>query len=83
VKNCLLALMMIEHASIAVVLGLPFFSLAMITADAIFLPTGFLRWAGDRLSGSVRRRRQPADGTGPDPKLPRPTGEPTPSNLVG
>jgi hypothetical protein len=83
VKNCLLVLMMVEHASIAVVLGLPFFSLAMITADAIFLPTGFLRWAGDRLSGFVRRRRRSATGTGPHPRLPRPAAEPTTSNLVG
>ncbi|MEU6123137.1 HTTM domain-containing protein [Streptomyces sp. NPDC047123] len=46
VKNVLLAVMMIEHAVIAVVLGLPFFSLAMIAADAVFLPTSFLRWLG-------------------------------------
>ncbi|CAM5699555.1 HTTM domain-containing protein OS=Streptomyces fumanus OX=67302 GN=GCM10018772_12160 PE=4 SV=1 [Streptomyces fumanus] len=43
VKNVLLAAMMTEHAVIAVVLGLPFFSLAMIAADAVFLPTSFLR----------------------------------------
>ncbi|AKZ56864.1 conserved membrane protein of unknown function [Streptomyces ambofaciens ATCC 23877] len=48
VKNVLLAAMMTEHAVIAVVLGLPFFSLAMIAADAVFLPTSFLRRAGDR-----------------------------------
>ncbi|WND36357.1 HTTM domain-containing protein [Streptomyces sp. BB1-1-1] len=53
VKNVLLAAMMAEHAVIAVVLGLPFFSLAMIAADAVFLPTSFLR----RLGGwSVRAR---------------------------
>ncbi|WP_329140921.1 HTTM domain-containing protein [Streptomyces sp. NBC_01476] len=46
VKNVLLCAMMLEHASIAIVLGLPFFSLAMIAADAVFLPTGFLRWLG-------------------------------------
>lgn len=61
VKNVLLCVMMLEHASIAVVLGLPFFSLAMIAADAVFLPTGFLRWAGQQLTGAVRpRREQPA-----------------------
>ncbi|MFF5365854.1 HTTM domain-containing protein [Streptomyces sp. NPDC013187] len=48
VKNVLLAVMMTEHAVIAVVLGLPFFSLAMIAADAVFLPTGFLRRLGER-----------------------------------
>lgn len=59
VKNVLLALMMVEHAVIAVVLGLPFFSLAMITADAVFLPTSFLRRLGDlaaRARGRLARR---------------------------
>ncbi|WP_306322651.1 MULTISPECIES: HTTM domain-containing protein [unclassified Streptomyces] len=45
-KNVLLVFMMLEHAVIAVVLGLPFFSLAMIAADAVFLPTSFLRRVG-------------------------------------
>jgi hypothetical protein len=45
-KNVLLVFMMLEHAVIAVVLGLPFFSLAMIAADAVFLPTSFLRRLG-------------------------------------
>jgi hypothetical protein len=58
VKNVLLALMVLEHASIAIVLGLPFFSLAMITADAVFLPTGFLRWAGYRSARLIRRGRK-------------------------
>ncbi|MGW0563499.1 HTTM domain-containing protein [Streptomyces sp. NPDC003016] len=48
VKNVLLAVMIAEHAAIAVVLGLPFFSLAMIAADAVFLPAGFLRRTGHR-----------------------------------
>lgn len=48
IKNVLLALMMMEHAGIAVLLGLPFFSLAMIAADAVFLPTVFLVWLGAR-----------------------------------
>ncbi|MEV0121658.1 HTTM domain-containing protein [Streptomyces sp. NPDC050703] len=54
VKNVLLTAMMFEHAVIAVVLGLPFFSLAMITADAVFLPTSFLR----RLGGWAARARE-------------------------
>ncbi|MGW0839649.1 HTTM domain-containing protein [Streptomyces sp. NPDC002787] len=53
VKNVLLAVMMTEHAVIAIVLGLPFFSLAMIAADAVFLPTPFLK----RLGGLVARAR--------------------------
>ncbi|MCX5377252.1 HTTM domain-containing protein [Streptomyces sp. NBC_00091] len=50
VKNVLLAVMMLEHAGIAVLLGLPFFSLAMIAADAVFLPTGLLVWVGVRVA---------------------------------
>ncbi|MFE2041480.1 HTTM domain-containing protein [Streptomyces sp. NPDC059477] len=53
VKNVLLAAMITEHAVIAVVLGLPFFSLAMIAADLVFLPTGFLRGVG---RGAARAR---------------------------
>jgi hypothetical protein len=48
-KNVLLVLLVMEHIGIAVVLGIPLFSAAMIAADAVFLPTGFLLWAGDRL----------------------------------
>lgn len=55
VKNVLLVAMMLEHAGIALLLGLPFFSLAMIAADAVFLPTGFLRWLGGRV-GRLRER---------------------------
>ncbi|MCJ1678633.1 HTTM domain-containing protein [Streptomyces sp. APSN-46.1] len=58
-KNVLLAVMMLEHAGIAVLLGLPFFSMAMIAADAVFLPTGFLVWAGAVVVG---RRRVVAPG---------------------
>ncbi|WP_367321945.1 HTTM domain-containing protein [Streptomyces sp. HUAS ZL42] len=61
VKNVLLAVMMTEHAVIAVVLGLPFFSLAMIAADSVFLPTPFLRRLGDlaaRARGRALRRLQ-------------------------
>lgn len=53
IKNVLLAAMMLEHAGIAVLLGLPFFSMAMIAADAVFLPTGFLVWLGAGASGRV------------------------------
>ncbi|MBW8798421.1 MAG: HTTM domain-containing protein [Streptomyces sp.] len=62
VKNVLLAAMMTEHAVIAVVLGLPFFSLAMIAADSVFLPTSFLHrvggWAA-RARDRVSRRTTP------------------------
>ncbi|MFD7707959.1 HTTM domain-containing protein [Streptomyces sp. NPDC059785] len=75
VKNVLLAVMMTEHSVIAVALGLPFFSLAMIAADAVFLPTPFLlrleKWAV-RARGRVLVRRTPAL-SGP----PGPPGRPT------
>ncbi|WFB11684.1 HTTM domain-containing protein [Streptomyces sp. LX-29] len=53
VKNVLLAVMVMEHIGIAIALGLPFLSLAMIAADSVFLPTSALRWLG----GRVRRIR--------------------------
>ncbi|MEV7689517.1 HTTM domain-containing protein [Streptomyces bungoensis] len=70
VKNVLLVLMMTEHAVIAVVLGLPFFSLAMITADAVFLPTSFLLLVGTLVGRA--RRRLPRRGPGDGPALPSP-----------
>ncbi|MEU5078322.1 MULTISPECIES: HTTM domain-containing protein [Streptomyces] len=74
VKNVLLVVMMAEHAVIAVVLGLPFFSLAMIAADAVFLPTSFLRRLGDL---AARARGRLAGGAGHEVPAPRPTEEST------
>ncbi|ULR56078.1 HTTM domain-containing protein [Streptomyces deccanensis] len=74
VKNVLLAVMMTEHAVIAVVLGLPFFSLAMIAADAVFLPTPFLKRLGAlvaRARDRVMRRVPPgSDRRIPGPRAP-------------
>ncbi|MEU6094364.1 HTTM domain-containing protein [Streptomyces sp. NPDC047079] len=70
VKNALLAAMMTEHAVIAVVLGLPFFSLAMIAADAVFLPTSFLRGLG----GWAARARARLVTSGARLPLPGPRG---------
>ncbi|MFD7991627.1 HTTM domain-containing protein [Streptomyces mexicanus] len=64
VKNVLLVAMMTEHAVIAVVLGLPFFSLAMIAADSVFLPTSFLR----RIGGWATRARARLTGRGGRPE---------------
>ncbi|MFI5768958.1 HTTM domain-containing protein [Streptomyces sp. NPDC051658] len=58
VKNVLLVGMMCEHAGIALLLGLPFFSMAMIAADSVFLPTVFLVWLGGRVT-LVRERLFP------------------------
>ncbi|MFF3562310.1 HTTM domain-containing protein [Streptomyces sp. NPDC002574] len=88
VKNALLALMIVEHASIAFLLGLPFFSMAMIAADAVFLPTGFLRWTGDRLGRPARRGPAGRAGTGERAMVPgpgrgraEPGAEPAPTDL--
>ncbi|WP_458244782.1 HTTM domain-containing protein [Streptomyces sp. MAI_2237] len=79
-KNALLAVMMTEHAVIAVVLGLPFFSLAMIATDAVFLPTPFLLLLGGA-AARARDRIRPRTGRTP---LPEPraeeSAEPTPAN---
>lgn len=70
VKNVLLAAMMTEHAVIAVVLGLPFFSLAMIAADSVFLPTAFLHRLGDWAARARERVLRRGDRTLPVPRSP-------------
>ncbi|MGP3978673.1 HTTM domain-containing protein [Streptomyces sp. 8N114] len=72
-KNVLLTFMILEHLSIAVLLGLPFFSLAMIAADAVFLPTAFLVWFGRHSAALGGRVRGLLPGGGP--RAPRPVPE--------
>ncbi|MGX6748804.1 HTTM domain-containing protein [Streptomyces xantholiticus] len=79
VKNVLLVVMMLEHAAIAVLLGLPFFSLAMIAADAVFLPTGFLVGLGALVVRSLGRL---PGGRGAPPQVRRGSEE-QPRTLVG
>ncbi|MFF1837092.1 HTTM domain-containing protein [Streptomyces sp. NPDC058231] len=76
VKNVLLVVMMCEHLGIALLLGLPFFSMAMIAADSVFLPTAFLVWLGGRavLGRQLlfsRRGRVPEQWRGADEEVPR------------
>ncbi|MFI9051616.1 HTTM domain-containing protein [Streptomyces sp. NPDC053427] len=59
-RTVMVAIMMSMHAGIGILLGLPFFSLAMIAADSLFLPTSILRWAGDRVARAVPRARRKA-----------------------
>nr|WP_241562298.1 HTTM domain-containing protein [Streptomyces hoynatensis] len=54
-KNVLLVAMIGEHLGIALLMGLPFFSLAMIAMDSVFLPTAFLLWLGSRLGRGAGR----------------------------
>ena len=68
VKNVLLAVMITEHAVIAVVLGLPFFSLAMIVADSVFLPTSLLRRLGRGMARARDGLFSRGDRTLPGPR---------------
>ncbi|MEU6576121.1 HTTM domain-containing protein [Streptomyces sp. NPDC046805] len=52
-RVAVVALMMTMHAGIGILLGLPLFALAMMSADALFLPTAFLRRVGHRVSRGV------------------------------
>ncbi|MFJ8198992.1 HTTM domain-containing protein [Streptomyces sp. NPDC096152] len=79
VKNVLLAAMMTEHAVIAVVLGLPFFSLAMIAADAVFLPTSFLHRVGGWAAHA--RGRLPSRAGRPEPEGARSPGDGEPVHV--
>ncbi|MEU6771677.1 HTTM domain-containing protein [Streptomyces sp. NPDC046759] len=86
VKNILLVLMMIEHSVIAVVLGLPFFSLAMISADAVFLPTSFLRRVGGLVARARGRLVRRESRTVPEPGSPAPAAvesQESPQGRVG
>jgi hypothetical protein len=83
VKNVLLAAMITEHAVIAVVLGLPFFSLAMIAADAVFLPTTFLRRLGDRAARARGGLFPGRDRTLPGPRKQQRAPEPAEETHVG
>jgi hypothetical protein len=55
IKNALLVPLIAEHVAIGVLLGLPFFALAMIAADAVFLPTSFLVWSGRAVANCATR----------------------------
>lgn len=85
VKNVLLVLMIGEHAGISVLLGLPFFSMAMIAADAVFLPTVFLLWLGDTVT--LGRKRLFSRTTGrlglPGQRRAEPEGEEVPRGDAG
>ncbi|MGP3969630.1 HTTM domain-containing protein [Streptomyces sp. 6N223] len=63
-KNLLLFLMIGEHIGIAVLLGLPAFSMAMIAMDSVFLPTAFLLWMGAGAGKATARLRRLRGGGG-------------------
>ncbi|KUN83996.1 deoxyribonuclease HsdR [Streptomyces bungoensis] len=54
-KYPVLGMLLGMHLGIAVFLGLPLFSGAMIAADAVFLPDRFYRFLGQLWRGTIRR----------------------------
>jgi hypothetical protein len=54
-----LVLLVGMHFSIAVVMGLPLFSAAMMVGDAVFLPTGLWLWIGRKVRERLRRLPKP------------------------
>lgn len=60
------------HFSIAVVMGLPLFSAAMMVGDAVFLPTSMWLWVGKRVREQVRRLPGPGPYLKLTPKRTRP-----------
>jgi hypothetical protein len=68
-KYVVLVMLLTMHLGIAVLLGLPLFSAAMIVADAAFLPDRFYSAAARHARRMVLRRRTPGS-----PRLPKPAG---------
>ena len=59
------------HLGIAVLMGLPLFSGAMIIADAVFLPDRFWVAAGRLTRGALGRAEEPQPVRGDVPETPR------------
>ncbi|MEU3530710.1 MULTISPECIES: HTTM domain-containing protein [Streptomyces] len=64
-KYPVLTVLLGMHVGIAVFLGLPLFSGAMIVADAVFLPDRFYRYLGRLFRGAARRTAAGEAGTPP------------------
>lgn len=78
-KNWMLAATFFEHCGIALLMGLPYFSLAMLSADAIWLPAGPLKRFGTRASSEKVHTDAPSL---PSPKASEestPSGTPLPT----
>ncbi|MFF3020659.1 HTTM domain-containing protein [Streptomyces sp. NPDC057939] len=59
-RTIMVLIMMSMHAGIGILLGLPYFALAMIAADMLFLPTALLKRIGDRVARAARWGRNAA-----------------------
>ncbi|GGU03386.1 HTTM domain-containing protein [Streptomyces lateritius] len=80
-KYPLLILLLGMHVNIAVLMGLPVFSGAMIFADAVFLPDRFYRAAGRlwrrtaRRTGAMEAEARPGTAAAAVPPQPGPAGD--------
>jgi hypothetical protein len=82
-KYPVLVVLLGMHVSIAVLLGLPLFSTAMIVADAVFLPDRFYRFLGRLPRRALRRGRAGGPGAPPGTKSAILPAQPGPSASVG
>ncbi len=77
-KYPILVMLLTMHVGIAVLLGLPLFSAAMIVADAVFLPdrfyrsAGLIRWRAARRTGAGVRQTPSGPEAGLVPAQPGP-----------
>lgn len=84
-KYPVLILLLGMHVNIAVLMGLPLFSGAMIVADAVFLPDRFYRAVGRlwrrtvRRAGVTRAEAHPGTTSAAVPLQPGPAGDAHPS----
>lgn len=67
-KYPVLCMLLTMHVGIAVLMGLPLFSAAMIVADAVFLPDRFYRATGLLCRRAVRRTGSSGWGASPRPE---------------
>ncbi|MFF0781363.1 HTTM domain-containing protein [Streptomyces sp. NPDC003720] len=75
-RTVMVAIMASMHVGIGILLGLPFFALAMITADVFFLPTAVLLWLVDRARRSVRWAQSLTQSWRPIPPIAEKPAEP-------
>ncbi|MET9520454.1 HTTM domain-containing protein [Streptomyces sp. NPDC002994] len=77
-KYPVLSLLLCMHIGIAVLMGLPLFSGAMIVADAVFLPDRFYRLLGRLWRRTAQRIGAGSTGASPGPESPLVPAQPGP-----
>ncbi|MFJ9830303.1 HTTM domain-containing protein [Streptomyces sp. NPDC101169] len=75
-RTAMVAIMAGMHMGIGILLGLPFFALAMITTDAFFLPTAVLHWLVARAKSALRWTQSLTQSWRPIPSIAEKPAEP-------